>query len=303
MTPFFVTSFAAALATLWASAQATPVPFAPLIENYSVAVFGSNASFVAIDGDWHGSTVLWQEPANGNPGQFGTGSAIGGYSWGTGIWGRADWAAINSADGGGIARLGESSSVVSQINHGDTCYNSKYSFTWGTSQGVPLTISVGIPVSGCPGARPGEVAQDIAGNLNNWTSRYTGFIRITEAGLYNFSVLYDDGFFLDLYGANGQRQSIAQDYLNPRDRLGFADDFLLTPGLYQYELGAWDRLEAGVVDLRWTRNGATDWQIIPTEFLVASIPVPGSLALGGLAALIAGAGAWWRKRRLTSHLG
>ena len=297
-----VSSLAAALTTLALPVQANPVAFAPLIENYSAAVFGSNASFVAIDGNWQGSTVLWQEPANGNPGQFGTGSPIGSYAWGTGIWGRADWDAINAPGGSGIPRLGESSGVVSQINHGDTCYNSRYSFTWGTAQGVPLTISGGIPASGCPIARPGVVAQNVAGNLDNWTSRYTGYIRIAEAGLYNFSVLYDDGFFFDLYGANGQRQSIAQDFLNPRDRLGFANDFLLTPGLYQYELGAWDRLEAGVIDLRWARNGSTDWEVIPTEFLVAQIPVPGPLALAGLAAMIAGAGTWRRRRRTPGHL-
>lgn len=154
MNRFALSSLAAALAALAMPVQAIPVAFAPLIENYSVAVFGSNASFVAIDGNWQGSTVLWEEPANGNPGQFGTGSPIGTYSWGTGIWGKADWDAINAPGGSGIPRLGESSGVVSQINHGDTCYNTRYSFTWGTAQGVPLTISVGISRLGLPDRPP-----------------------------------------------------------------------------------------------------------------------------------------------------
>lgn len=49
-----------------------------------------------------------------------------------------------------------------------------------------------------------------------------------------------------------------------------------------------NRLEAGVVDLRWSRGGATDWTLVPTDALVTSplaVPEPATWAMlaGGLA--------------------
>jgi hypothetical protein len=75
--------------------------------------------------------------------------------------------------------------------------------------------------------------------------------------------------------------------------LGFSSNLLLGVGLYSFELGAYDRLEAGVVELSWARNGG-GWTRVPTGHLVAHgavtlVPEPGSwaLLLTGLLALAA----------------
>lgn len=125
----------------------------------------------------------------------------------------------------------------------------------------------------------------MAGNLDNWIARYTGYIRITEAGVYRFSNLYNDGFFLDIYGAPGQKVSNSQDYLNQVNRRQ-GEDLLLGVGLYAFELGSWERLEAGVIDLRWLRPGQSSWELVPSTHLLASVPLPGTLAFGALGALL-----------------
>ena len=105
-----------------------------------------------------------------------------------------------------------------------------------------------------------------------------------------------------LEDAAGQTLALSDDYLNPRDRLGFATDLLLDVGLYAFALGAYDRLEAGVVELDWSRDGAP-WTPVPTSALVAAgdvvaVPEPSTAALlaAGLLAL-----AWLGRRRRSSR--
>ncbi len=264
------------------SALAAPITFDPLHAGTFGAGTGANAKFAQIDSSWHGSTVLWDE----NNHQYGSGQAIGSFAWGTGIWGRPDWQqTINAATGTGGAGAPtvthQWSGQVGSINYGNACYNNNYDSTWGAAQALPVA-NAGNDPCGASG--------------DNWAAYFNGFIRITEDGLYNFSVLYDDGFFFRLIGAGGQYLEIDQDFLNPRDREGFADNLLLSEGLYAFELGSWNRLEAGVVDLRWSR-GDDNWVLVPTENLVSSNPVsePASLALGLLA--LTGAAASRRRRQ------
>jgi hypothetical protein len=245
---------------------------------------GANATFIAIDGNWNGSTVLWNETTRqyGNDPSAAGFAPIGSYAWGTGLWGRADWQTIN-APGSTVPVLTSASMLAPVINYGNNCFNQSF------APGIPMAQP--FPVSAAPSACPPGAA--VADNLNNWTSRFTGFIRITTPGAYNFSVLSDDGFFFDLYGAGGAKQSIQRDFLNARNVDSFSQNLVLSQGLYQFELGAWDRLEAGAVDLRWRLPGATDFTLIPAQNLVASVSMPGTMALGAIAGLFG----WAARRR------
>ena len=95
---------------------------------------------------------------------------------------------------------------------------------------------------------------------------------------------------------------MSNDYLNPRNRMSFADTLQLGVGLYAFELGAYEHLEAGVVELSWARNGG-QYTRVPTSHLlsgaeVTPVPEPGTwaLLLAGLAAM----GAVGRRRGRSS---
>ncbi len=241
--------------------HAAPVSLDPTLAGQYAAGTGAQATFLAIDSQWRGSTVLWSESdqryANGTP--TGDYQPIGSYTWGTGLWGLADWQAANNGTAPAVASW---SGLVGGISFGDDTYRSLWSGSWGNVD--PL---------------PGALPQD------NWTGYFTGYLRITDAGLYNFGVLYDDGFFLRIYGSDNQMVEISSDFiLDARQRLGFDDDLLLQQGLYRFELGIYERLEAGVIDLAW-RQGDGDWTSVPTEHLVndpTAVPLPGTLAMLGI---------------------
>jgi len=110
-------------------------------------------------------------------------------------------------------------------------------------------------------------------NQDNWASSFWGYIAITTPGAYNFGVLYDDGFRFSLFGEGGNSQSIMLDGLNPRNRLGFSENLLLSSGLYGFQLNAYERLEAGAVQLAWLTPEANDWALVPQAHLFAS-PIP-----------------------------
>lgn len=263
---------ALALALAAGTALAGPIALAPQHAGQFQAGNGVDATFLKVDDNWHQSTVLWNQATA----KFGSGTAIGNYGWGTGLWGLADWNTAHHAPTSGMIK-DSWSGRVDQISFGDTMYNALYGATWGTVDLVPL-------FGGAPWA---------VWNQNNWTSRFSGYIRISEAGLYNFSVLHDDGFFFKLRGAGNSALEISNDFLNARERVGFANDLLLDAGLYEFELGAYERLQAGVVELSWLRDGK--WSSVPTEHLLASfdqaaaVPAPGTAALLGAALLALGA--------------
>lgn len=259
-------SLVLALVAVAGPALAAPVVLAPERAGQYQAGSGIDATFLKVDDNWHNSSVLWNEGAK----QYGSGKPIGGYGWGTGLWGIADWKTANLAPTPGMIE-GSWSGRVGQISFGDAMYNSLYGATWGTVDLAPLFTG--------------------AGSQDNWTSSFSGYIRISEAGIYNFSVLHDDGFFFKLRGANDSELELSNDFLNPRDALGFASNLQLDVGLYAFELGAYDRIQAGVVELSWSR-GDGDWSRIPTSHLVAyddatQVPEPSTwaLLLAGLTAL------------------
>jgi hypothetical protein len=266
------------------------VVFSPFQAGPSAAGTGANASFFAVDPAWQGSTVAWNETTmqyGTDPGAAGF-APIGSFGWGTGIWGRADWNAV-TAPSSTVPITSSFSMVLPSIAFADTCYLQNP--TLGAGSLPPLAFPSG--TSACPGA-----AGPVVGNHDNWASRFTGFIRVTDPGTYNFSVGSDDGFFFDLYGAGGSKLSMGRDFLNARNRDSFAQNLVLSEGLYQFELGAWDRLEAGFVDLRWKLPGASDFTLIPAQNLLSSagggsVSLPGTLALGAAAGLFG----WAARRR------
>lgn len=270
---YFASLSAWALAAALSAPALASVPIAPQYAGSFDAGAGADASFYQIDSSWHGSTVLWDEAT----GTYGSGLPIGSYGWGTGLWGQADWQAVqNAAAGTGGAGaptvINAWSGIGGAINYGNALYNSDYSSTWGPATIVPFFD----PASTAP--------------QENWTAHFTGFIRITTPGEYNFGVLNDDGFFLRLTGAGGTSLEIGRDFLNPRERNGFSDTLLLSEGLYGFELGMWNREEAGVVDLRWLEPGSTEWTLVPVTSLLPVSAVPEAptalLAVLGLAFML-----------------
>lgn len=258
---------------------ADPVSLAPQYAGQYQAGKGVDATFLKVQDGWQQSSVLWDEAAQ----QYGSGAPISGYGWGTGLWGLADWHTANHAPTLGMIEASWSG-PVKWIAFGDAVFNSTHGAIWGM---------VDMPELFAPGS--GASTQD------NWTSSFSGYIRISEAGIYNFSVLHDDGFYFKLLGAGDTSLELRNDFLNSRDALGFASNLQLGVGLYSFELGAYDRLEAGVVELSWSR-GDNRWSRIPTSHLVAhrdvtAVPEPGTWAmlLAGLAAL--GSMTWRRRLR------
>ncbi|HNU10928.1 MAG TPA: PEP-CTERM sorting domain-containing protein [Rubrivivax sp.] len=257
---------------------ADPLVFDPLYSGSVATAPGAQVDFRRIDNAWHGSQVLWNEGTH----EYGNGSAIGGFDWGTGLWGRADWQQVMS---GGVTPVQQWGGIVDQINFGNARYNECYAGTWGAANLAPFFSNT---VTGAPCSDKEAGAAD----QMNWATQFNGLIRITEAGLYNFSVLFDDGFFFRLIGKDNETLEIGRDFLNPRERLGFDQDLLLSAGLYGFELGSWNRLGAGVVDLRWSRDGGK-WELVPVDNFAHQVPEPPALAL---LALAFGAAAW-RSRR------
>lgn len=278
-----------AAAGLSGTAIAAPVPFSPLIAGQFDAGGGADATFYKIDNAWKGSTVLWDEDKK----QYGSGQPIGTFAWGTGLWGRADFNTIQAAGAAGQAPVTQSWSGVSgAINYGNLRYNTCHSSLWGNATPVPFPQTEVGSDPDCGNAEGADPSQD------NWTASFAGYIRIVDAGAYNFSVLNDDGFFFSLIGAGGATQSIGRDFLNPRERNGFGTFFDLEPGLYGFELGAWNRRGAGVVDLRWLQGETDDtWELVPvTELLTRNaVPEPSTALL-----LLAAAGLFVAGRRRTS---
>jgi hypothetical protein len=270
MIPRYTVSMRLALLAVLAggatAAAAAPIHLAPALSGNYQTGGGADATFVHIDDEWRGSTVLWNEATR----SFGSGDAISSFSRGTGLWGMSDWHTVMGMAAGPL--LSSWTGTASSINFGNQLYNDAYASIWGQAQSLPGTATE-----------------------TNWAASFSGYIRIAESGLYNFSVLFDDGFNFVLSGAGGDSVSIGADYIKPRDRIGFADNLALDPGLYPFTLASYNRAEAGVVDLRWQRVGSgAGWTLVPTENLVgaaavAAIPEPSSLLLlgGGLAALCA----------------
>lgn len=236
---------------------AQAIPLAPVVAGSFTNGDGANSLWVQVADDWRGS-IFGSEP------------------WGTGIWGLADQAQVLGLSAGQPGVVRTARGTVASINFADQRFIDDHGAQWGSPTLAPIFS--------------GGEAQD------NWASRFTGYLAIPTAGRYNFGILYDDGFRFTLGGASASA-TLEIDGLNPRDRLGFDSDLELEAGLYEFTLDAYERLEAGVVQLAWFTPGAGDWTVVPQGQLFTSpVPEPGPAALlaSGLLGLLA-----WRRVRST----
>jgi hypothetical protein len=233
----------------------------PLVAGVYTNGDGVNSQWVQVADDWRG--VI-----------YGTTAAYD--AWNTGIWGLADANLVLGLSGSDPKVVTTHSAVLDRINWADKRYIDTWSATWGLASLVPF------------------FSNDANQYQENYAARFTGYIAVTDPGAYNFGVLFDDGFRFTLQG-QGSTLSLAKDGLNPRERMGFDQDLQLSSGLYGFELVAYERLEAGVVDLSWIQPGVFDWTTVPQAHLYTTpVPEP-SQALLMLSAL--GLLAWAYRRR------
>lgn len=228
------------------ASNAGPIALQPLVAGLYTNGDGVNSHWVQVDAGWRGQLH-------------------GSETWGTGIWGLADANVVLGLDASNPDVVTTYTGVLDQINWADKHYLDAWAPTWGPQQRVPF------------------FSDDASQYQDNYAVSFTGFISITSPGLYNFGVLFDDGFMFNLRG-QGLTLNLTRDGLNPRERLGFDQDLQLGAGLYGFDLIAWERLEAGVINLSWIQSGG-DWMTIPEDHLFTTmVPEPSNvwLFLAGL---------------------
>ncbi|MBW8457047.1 MAG: PEP-CTERM sorting domain-containing protein [Thiobacillus sp.] len=232
------------------TATAHALPITPQYDGIYQNGDGANSTWVQVIDDWRGDLY-------------------GDQSWGTGLWGLGDHAQVMGLADNDPFVVQTLTARVDQINFADQRFIDEWGASWSTPLLAPIFNNT-----------PEE-------NQDNWVSSFWGYIAITTPGAYNFSVLFDDGFRFSLFGSGENSLSILRDGLNPRERLGFPEDLQLSTGLYGFQLDAYERLEAGAVQLAWYTPGADDWALVPQPHLFTSpIPEPSVplLMLAGLAA-------------------
>ncbi|MHB8741677.1 MAG: hypothetical protein ACYC9L_00995 [Sulfuricaulis sp.] len=250
----------AILASTFAStAMATLVDLTPIVPGVFTGGNGANSSWVQVLNNWQGPSTFSQQ--NG------------------GISSLQDANAALAMSSGDTGFLRSANAVMSDINAGNDLYNQDWGSSWGYANMPPLFNS------GDP-------------NQENYAGHVWGYLSVPTAGNYNFGALYDDGFSFTIWGANGS-QSMSVDGLNSRDRLGFASNLAMQPGLYRYDLVGYNRLQAGVLNLGWWYGPTTsDFAVIPqTDLYTAPVSLPPAAWLfgSGLLGLIGIA------RRRTAH--
>lgn len=244
----------------------------PLAGVSGLASGALDVTWLWVDDNARFSTHLWHEPGEDAPRE------IGSFGWGTGIWATSDLEVLR--DGSHPAILGSASGQTG-VNFANQTYNDHVANGdyggWGWDAQRPLAGAV--------------VA---SGQQTNYAAFMSGFLYVAEAGLYDFGAFVDDGFSFMLYGLGGasagfSRNTMAgttngRDFVQMSELLG--DGLMLGQGFYALSIDYFNRLEAGVMDLRWLRPGTGEWVGISNDVLFNTVPEPGVLALLGIAGLV-----------------
>ena len=131
--------------------------------------------------------------------------------------------------------------------------------------------------NGCTAQSSGCAAE------TNYAATFSGYLYVEQAGSYDFGVFADDGFRFGLFGAGNQ--SLGMAHASVAGSTG-RDSFTLQSfnslsaihldrGYYGLSLDYFNRLEAGVIELAWTRTDtASAWTTIGNGNLSPTAPVP-----------------------------
>lgn len=172
--------------------------------------------------------------------------------------------ALNPGDPGYVASV--SGTYAGPINYGNAYWNTDKNGggAYGTSPLVPLFNS----------STP-------TGSQINYAGELSGYVYLS-AGLYNFSVLTDDGMQFTLSGANGNSQTMSLNGLNSHASRDFSSNVnASSSGLYKYDLIGYNRLQDGELrllmgpaDQPW--NSTTGYpKLVPaSDFFTSVAPVP-----------------------------
>lgn len=241
-----------------------------------------DVTWLWVDDEARFSTQLWLEPGEDAPRE------IGSFGWGTGIWATSDLALLK--DPGHPAILGSASGKTG-VNFANQIYNDHVASGayggWGWDLQRPLAGAV-----------------TASGQQTNYAGFMSGYLYVPRAGLYDFGAFVDDGFTFMLYGLGGESAGFSRgtmagttsgrDFVQMSDRLG--DGLMLGKGFYALSIDYFNRLEAGVMDLRWLTPGNGDWVSINNDNLFHAVPEPGMLALLGIAGI-----GLMRRRRMSAR--
>lgn len=247
----------------------------PLATGPAAIGSGLTGTWYKVDDNAKFSNYVWE------------GEKIKDTGWGTGIWSiSGDWAQITAANSPYVLGTANSTGAVRFAN---SIYNTTY-------------LSGDYGVWAMDYVRP--LAPIVGGNAQeNYAASFTGYIYVGVAGLYDFGVFSDDGFAFTLAGGDGSLSmgldsvagSPGRVSYTLTDKNGLAEGLLLGQGYYSIDLRYFNRLEAGVIDLGWKREG-DEWRSIEDDFLFAQtpaqVPEPATALLIGLGLL----GIWAMRR-------
>jgi len=253
---------------------------APMLDPYVTVAPGSgdglNVDWVQVADDWHFSSYVYE------------GETIGSTAWGSGFWAVGDIATAFGLADGDPNLVGRSSAVSSTLSYANTIYND----LWGTGSGWDKDYLRTVA----------PVVAD-SGQQTNYAASITGYIYISQPGLYDFGLFVDDAFSLALIGAGGTLGVTRETFIGSSGRDFYTlsgatgGSVELGVGFYGVQLDYFNRLEAGVLELGWWQPGDETWHAIDGSLLYSALPSSPVPEPSALLLVLLGGGALAATRR------